>query len=179
MSRTPSYADTTANRSNESLINDLAGSDLATVHQVRKSLVQRGNAAVPDLLKALQNSNGQIQWEAARALEEIRDPSSAPVLVDALTDENFLVRWVASEALANLQKDGLPPLLHALVKQPDSAWLRRGAHRVFHALAHGKLASVTKPVLQALEGAEPSLGVPIAATKALGTLKKRPRRQSK
>ncbi len=158
MSRTPSYADPNANRSNESLINDMAGSDLATVHQIRQSLVQRGNAAVPDLLKALHSSNGQIEWEAARALEEIHDPSSAPVLVDALTDENFAVRWVASEALAALQEDGLLPLLHALVKQPDSVWLRRGAHRVLHTLAHGKLASVTKPVLQALEGAEPSLG---------------------
>ena len=62
MKRTPIYADPNANRSNESLINDLASSDLTTVHQVRESLTQRGNAAVPDILQALRNSNGQIQW---------------------------------------------------------------------------------------------------------------------
>jgi HEAT repeat protein len=179
MSRITSYADPNANRSNESLINDLAASDLAVVHQARKSLVQRGNPAVPDLIKALQRSNGQTQWEVARALEEMRDPASALSLIGALTDENFVVRWVASQALANLREDGLRPLLHALIEQPSSVWLRRGAHRVLHILAKGKLATVTRPVLQALEDVTPTLDVPIAATKALDALKKRQRSQRK
>jgi HEAT repeat protein len=168
----PNNFDTNAHRSNASLINDLASDNFAMVHHVRQSLVQRGHAAVPDLLQALENSNSQIQWEAARTLEEIHDPASAPVLVDALTKDNFLVNWVASTALGNLQKDGLPLVLQALVKQSDSSSLRRGAHHVLHAFAKGQFASVIKPVLEALEDTEPALGVPIAATQALEALKK-------
>lgn len=179
MNQMPSDSDAYANRSNESLISDLAGSDMVRVSTIHHLLVQRGSAVVPDLLTGVQNSNPQIQWESARVLAEIRDPSSAPGLVEALKDQNFVVRWVASEALATLQEDGLRPLLDALIKQSDSVWLRRGAHRVLHDLAHGKLASVTKPVLQALEGVQPNLEVPIAASKALDALKKRPRRQGK
>jgi len=64
-------------------------------------------------------------------------------------------------------------LLEALVKHSDSYWLREGIHHVLHDMNTGKITKVLRPVLEALEGTEPSLEVPMAAKAAIGTLIKK------
>ncbi len=156
------------------LIDELASHDVLKLQHARESLVAVGKPAVPALLHAMQDPNDQVRWEAVRVLSEIRDPTSASALVQALTDQNFVVRWLASEALTSLGRWALTPLLNALIERPDSVWLRRGAHRVLRVQSRGPLSKVLDPVIKALEDIEPTLEVPIAATKALHGLEKEP-----
>lgn len=67
---------------------------------------------------------------------------------------------------------GLKPLLHALMEQGDSVFLREGAHHVIHDLAKGGLRKYLAPVLAALEGIEPTAEVPKTAFHALEMLQK-------
>ena len=67
---------------------------------------------------------------------------------------------------------GLKPLLHALMEQSDSVFLRQGAHHVIHDLNKGELRKYLSAVLAALENVEPSMSVPQAAYHALEMLEK-------
>jgi len=142
---------------------DLASHNDAVRVKARHSLVTMGKAAVPLLTKALKSENSLKKWEAAKALGEIGDPSTASTLVDALEDEDFDVRWLAAEGLTKMNINALKPLLQALEKRGDSFFLQEGAHHVFHDLAKGALRKFLAPVLAALEGLEPGEEVPWAA----------------
>jgi HEAT repeat protein len=122
-----------------------------------------GKAAVPLLTKALKSENRLTKWEAAKALGEIGDPSTASALVEALEDDDFDIRWLAAEGLTKMNINALKPLLQALEKRGDSFFLQEGAHHVFHDLAKGGLRKFLAPVLAALEKLEPGEEVPWAA----------------
>jgi hypothetical protein len=62
----------------------------------------------------------RTRWEAAKALSEIADPLAATALVNALEDDDADIRWVASEGLTALGRDGLEPLLAALLERAGS-----------------------------------------------------------
>jgi hypothetical protein len=64
------------------------------------------------------------------------------------------------------------PLLKALTARPDSVWLRRGAHHVLSFLTDASLRRELAPVLEALEGIQPELEVPVAAHQALAALER-------
>jgi len=147
----------------KALVADLASHNDAVRVKARHSLVAMGKAAVPLLTKALKNENSLTRWEAAKALGEIGDPSTASTLVEALEDEDFDVRWLAAEGLTKMNINALKPLLQTLEKRGDSFFLQEGAHHVFHDLAKGALRKFLAPVLAALEGLEPGEGVPWAA----------------
>ena len=142
---------------------DLASHNDAARVKARQSLVAMGKAAVPLLTEALKSKNSMTKWEAAKALGEIGDPSTAPTLVEALEDEDFDVRWLAAEGLTKMNINALKPLLQALERRGDSFFLQEGAHHVFHDLAKGGLRKFLAPVLAALEGLEPGEEVPWAA----------------
>ena len=55
-------------------------------------------------------------------------------MLNALEDEEFSIRWLAAEGLINLGKFVVVPLLQEMLKNPDSPFLRRGAHHVLHEL---------------------------------------------
>ena len=145
------------------LITDLASHNDTKRVKARHSLVAMGKAAVPLLTETLKSRNSLMRWEAAKALGEIGDPSTARALVDALEDEDFDVRWLAAEGLTKLNINALRPLLQALEKRGDSVLLQEGAHHVFHDLAKGGLRKFLAPVLAALEALEPGKEVPWAA----------------
>ena len=147
----------------EGLIMALASHNDSVRVKARHSLVAMGKAPVPLLTKALKSENSLTKWEAAKALGEIGDPSTAPILVEALEDEDFDVRWLAAEGLTKMNINALKPLLRALEKRGDSFFLQEGAHHVFHDLAKGALRKFLAPVLAALEGLEPGEEVPWAA----------------
>jgi HEAT repeat protein len=142
---------------------DLASHNDTVRIKARHSLVTMGKAAVPLLTKALKSEKSLTKWEAAKALGEIGDPSTASILVEALEDEDFDVRWLAAEGLTKMNINALKPLLQALEKRGDSFFLQEGAHHVFHDLAKGALRKFLAPVLAALEGLEPGREVPWAA----------------
>lgn len=138
--------------------------------RARHSLVAIGKPAVPALVEALTDPNGQRRWEAAKALGPIRDPSAAPALVRAMDDEDFGVRWLAAEGLIVLKRAGLVPLLQALAEHPDRVWIREGVHHVCRMLVDHDLHDLVAPVLAALDGVEPVLEASRAAQATLKAL---------
>jgi sporulation protein YlmC with PRC-barrel domain len=151
------------------MIADLARDVPLVRVSARESLVAIGGPAVPALIEALGDSNKHVRWEAAKALSQIGDPSAAEALVRTLEDELFGVRWLAAEGLIAVRREGLKPLLQALIQRSDSDWLRQGAHHVLHELARTGFEEV-RPVLAALEDIEPSIEVPPVAQTTLDTL---------
>ncbi len=150
-----------------SLVADLGSADGLVRARARGRLVGfRGKATKP-LIASLSNKKEYVRWEAAKALGQIGNARASRALTKALEDKAFDVRWLAAEALIVMGRKSVAPLLQALVKQPPSVWLREGAHHVFHDISTGELEDVLKPVLLALEGTEPALGVPMEAKKAL------------
>ena len=154
------------------LIATLAGNDGLERQRARESLVDIGKPAVAALIEVLAapDSNYHMRWEAAKALSDLEDPEAASMLVNALEDEDFGVRWLAAEGLIALGRDGLSPLLKALVKRSNSTSLREGAHHVLRMLDDAELHYQVAPVLAALEDVEPILEVPVAAHAALDAL---------
>lgn len=156
----------------QALIKSLSSDDDGVRVKARHSLVAMGKAAVAPLAGALKDGNELLRWEAAKALGEIGAPEAAPFLVRALEDEQFDVRWLAAVGLIGMNIKGLKPLLHALMEQSDSVFLREGAHHVIHDLTKGELRKYLAPVLASLENIEPAAGCPQAAFHALEMLAK-------
>jgi HEAT repeat protein len=153
-----------------SAIADLHDKDGLVRRRARRSLVELGDRAVSALVGQLRSPNDNVRWEAAKALGELHAPEAAPALVERLQDDNFSIRWLAAEALVGLGESAVAPILRALMRHPDSVWLRQGAHHVLRSFSHYRQGSVVQPVVKALEEMEPILGVPIAAGKALTEL---------
>jgi HEAT repeat protein len=125
---------------------------------------------VADLIESLASPNKQVRWEAAKALADIADPAAADALVKALEDKIFDVRWLAAEGLINLGREGLVPLLQALIERSDSPWLRDAAHHVLHDLAVGELEDLLEPITDSLEDAEAAIETPLIAKAILDRL---------
>jgi HEAT repeat protein len=147
----------------QSLVHDLSNRDGLARQTARRSLVAMGEAAVAALAAALKDRNCDVRWEAAKALAEIASPRAGPALVRALNDRNFGVRWLGAEGLIALGLQGLPPLLRALVEDPDSTWLREGAHHVLSYLADQGLRDTVGPLLAVLEGSPSPAAVMVEA----------------
>jgi HEAT repeat protein len=154
-------------------ITDLGSRDGMVRQRARGSLVALRKQAIAHLAKLTRDRNEQVRWEAAKALGEIADPKAAAPLTCALEDEEFDVRWLAAEGLITLKSKGLTPLLRALIKRPQSVWLREGAHHVLHDLSRTNLRKQVKALIEALEGVEPEIEVPPAAQNLLNSLRKR------
>jgi HEAT repeat protein len=135
--------------------------------EARSSLVAMGPAVTPYLVKSLADPSHRVRWESAKALSELHDPAAAEALVDALDDDTFGVRWLAAEGLIELNEQGLKPLLSALAEHSESVWLRDGAHHILRTLANHGLHDQLAPVIEALEGIEPSIDAAVAAKRAL------------
>ncbi len=158
-----------------SLLGDLAGRDPAMREKAREALVVMGKKAVPLLIPLLSHDKPHVRWEAAKALCGIADPIAATALVSALEDPDGDVRWLAAEGLIVLGREGVQPLLAALLERAQSFWLCKSAHHVCHALAiKRRLGPILRPVLAALDQPEPQVGVPLAAYAALSKLREPP-----
>ncbi|MCX5996312.1 MAG: hypothetical protein NTV42_01570, partial [Chloroflexi bacterium] len=58
-------------------------------------------------------------------------------------------------------------LLKAITDNPESEYLREGAHHVFHDLREGQYGDILKPVITSMEDPTFTLDVPLLARKAL------------
>jgi hypothetical protein len=152
-------------------INVLGGSNKAERMQAIALIKREGEAVIPVLIQTLSTGATQIRLQVARLLTSLRVNSAAPALVKALEDDDHDVRWAAMKGLIGLGRSGLEPLLLALQKDFDSVWLREGAHHILHMLKNqGSLRQPSLDVLQALEGLEPEVAVPMAAERAWESL---------
>ncbi len=153
------------------LIDALGGRSKMPPWKAREALVAAGHVAVPALTGALTGKVAEMRWEAAKALSDLGDPASASALVSALEDADGSVRWIAAEALTWIGRESLDPLLHALLQKSGSEWLREGAHHVLSTLRHNAdLPPAALPVLLALDGSTPSIGVMQPTARALEEL---------
>jgi len=158
----------------KNLISDLSSRDDFTRVKARRELLEAGKPAYSSLLQALNNRNCLVRWEAVNILGATGDPEVAPALVGALEDREFEVRWVAAEALIRMGEEGLKTLFQALIEHADSAFLREGAHHVFHKLSQGSLNGQLKvflaPILTALESHRPAFDIPPVALHSIETM---------
>jgi hypothetical protein len=155
-----------------SLAADLASLSPVARRKARKALVAIGKLAVPSLIRLLLHRKPHVRWEAAKALCGIADPLAASALVNALDDRDGDVRWLAAAGLAALGREGLQPLLAALLQRAESCWFCEGAHHVCHTLVRRKkLGPILRPVLAALKESEPGVAAPPAAYTALSRLR--------
>ncbi len=144
------------------LVADLADNDGSVRKAARLALVGVGHPAVAALVEALADGRRQVRWESAMTLEWIADPDAAPALVGALRDRDFSVRWLAAKGIVALGRDGLVPLLQALVEHSDSYALRESAQHVLHDLCNRggrRVRTLLRPLLAALDGIEPVVQV--------------------
>jgi hypothetical protein len=154
------------------LVEDLASRNPAVRERARETLARLGKPAVPSLIPLLSHRKPHVRWEAAKTLCGIADPIAATALVNALDDPDEDVRWVAGDGVTALGREGLHPLLAALLERARSHWFCESAHHVCYALARRKgFGPILGPVLIALEEAEPAIGVPLAAYTALSSLR--------
>jgi HEAT repeat protein len=151
----------------DDLIAALCGLDGAARHRARQALVHIGRPAVDQLRAVLYHSDSNTRWHAVKALCQIADPLAAPSLVEALEDENPGVRWLAAVGLIALGCESLEPLLEALMRRVDSAWLREGAYHVLRAWDGQDGADWVKPLLGVLRGPLPTIEVPWVAMAVL------------
>jgi HEAT repeat protein len=155
-----------------SLLADLASPGPAVRTKARKALVALGKPAVPSLIQLLSHRKPHVRWEAAKALGAIADPIAAPALVNALDDRDGDVRWLAAVGVAALGRDGLQPLLAALLQRAQSCSFCEAAHHVCHTLLKRKrLGPILRPLLAAMKESEPEVAVPPAAYAALSRLR--------
>lgn len=159
----------------DTLITRLHDADGLVRQQARIELVEIGQPAVEDLIKALADPNEQVQWEAAKALSQIGDAKSVQTLITMLEYPRPGIRWIAAEGLVACGQAAIEPLLRTLLTRSDSVWLREGAHHVFYDLvrtqaADSSLRKLLMPVVEALRGSEPALTTPFAARQALDQL---------
>ncbi len=117
----------------ESLILDLGSEDSFLRQRARRELVQMGPAVVDYLSEIIlfpEYVKHAYRWEALKTLVEMRNPAAIPVFIAALEDKDSDIRWLAAEGLIKLKRLSFSPLLEALEKRPESAFLRLGAHHV-------------------------------------------------
>jgi hypothetical protein len=159
----------------KNMISDLSSSNDFIRLKARRELLEAGKPAYASLLQALKHRNCLVRWEVVNILGATGDPELAPALVGALEDREFEVRWVAAEALTRIMgKGGLKTLFQALIEHADSAFLREGAHHVFHKLSqgdlNGELRVLLTPILIALESREPAVEIPLVALRSMETM---------
>ncbi|MCQ8893979.1 MAG: HEAT repeat domain-containing protein [Methanolinea sp.] len=74
---------------------------------------------IADLVRALSHKDTAVQYEAADALGELRDPSAVLPLMEVLTQDRYSgVRWKAAESLAKIGSPAVEALIGAL-RHPD------------------------------------------------------------
>jgi HEAT repeat protein len=155
------------------LVSELNCDQIIRCQKARRELVAIGREAVPSLVKALASKKKWVRWEAAKALSQIGDPAATAVLVKALEDKEFDIRWLSAEGLIKIGEEAIAPLLKALIDDSPSIWLQEGAHHVLHEVDRGNWDAILKPVMEALEGFQPSVDAPLAARMALEAIAKR------
>jgi HEAT repeat protein/3',5'-cyclic AMP phosphodiesterase CpdA len=86
------------------------------------------DAAIPELVKALNHEDSSVCWRAAKALGKIGSDAAIPELVQALNHEDSYVRESAAEALGKIGSDAAIPELVKALNHEDSYVRWRAAY---------------------------------------------------
>lgn len=80
---------------------------------------------VRGLIRALRHRDAGIQYQAAEALGELRDPTAVEPLMHSLTGDRYAgIRWKAAEALARIGPPSVPFLVRVLSHPEDDVrWM--------------------------------------------------------
>lgn len=159
------------NESIDEHVKSLTSPDAVARRIGREQLVKIGAPAVAAVVELLKHPQQHARWEACKTLEGIAHPTAAPALVEAMADADQDVCWVAGAALIPLGREGLEPLLVALMDKERVARLQAAAHHVAHELVQRNMAEILSPLLEALSGPDIELAVPLAAEKTLQGLR--------
>jgi HEAT repeat protein len=96
-------------------LGDIRDRILSTVNIAR----MKEEKDIPGLARALRNPDINVQYEAADALGQLRDPAAVQPLIEVLTDDQYSgIRWKAAEALAQIGTPAVGPLI-AVLSHPD------------------------------------------------------------
>jgi HEAT repeat protein len=114
----------------DDLVKQLNNKDGQAREKARLALVDIGKEATLPLTKILAERDRQTRWEAAKALVAIADPAAIPALINTLEDDIFDIRWLASEALVAIGTDCIKPLFEILKERADKLFLREEARHV-------------------------------------------------
>ena len=96
---------TAVDRQVKALLDDVREKDRPTGRdwrEVSDDLAKLGPSAVPELIRALRDSEYRVQSVAADALAKLGDRRAVEPLIAVLKDGEWLVRWSAAEALGKL-----------------------------------------------------------------------------
>ena len=95
----------------------------------RNALLEIDKPAVEYLIKALNDKNPQVRWQAAWALGRIKTEKAVELLIEALGDSDWMVRDEAAVALVRINsKEAIEPLKEALKRKTgyirdEAAWV--------------------------------------------------------
>ncbi len=157
-------------RAIDSLVEELNCDSRIKCLNARRALEARGQDAVPSLIEALQHGKEMAPMHAAKALGNIGGPVAIQALVGALNNDDSGIRWAAAEALVAREREGVKPVLRALIANSNSQFMREGAHQVLSEINEEPMKSGLASVVKALEDGAPELEAPLLAKKALDSL---------
>ncbi|HKI84660.1 MAG TPA: HEAT repeat domain-containing protein [Candidatus Krumholzibacteria bacterium] len=154
------------------LLEQLGAYDVAVRQNARKTLQSLGEEVLPQMVEMLPKADFVLRWEIIKALSEMRLVAAVPTLIEAMEDDEPDVRWVAAEGLAHLGRGGLRPLLRAIISNPDSIYLHRGAHHVLTKYKQKDLHEALARLRDALSPLAVEEDAVVLAEEALKTLEK-------
>jgi len=134
-------------RAIDPLIRALEDKEFDVEYQAAKALEKIREPAVEPLIRALKDNNSNVRWEAADILGAIGNSSAADPLFEATKDKDSIVQKVSAQALAKFGDIRATEPLIELLKS-DSAWDRADA-----ADALGELndSRAVEPLISALD----------------------------
>lgn len=153
------------------LLEEIRSKDERVRTQARATLITTGARVVPQLVALLEEAEPELRREIVQVLAEVPDPRSAAALAERLEDELEDVRARAAEGLVSIGREGLVPVLEALLKRHESSLLRDGVRQVLHQLAVAELEVLLSPIVLALDGADPETDMREPASRALRRMK--------
>jgi HEAT repeat protein len=97
--------------------------------------ILRGQAAIPDLLEALNSKDNRLMYESLVALQKIRDPAAGPGIAFLLRDLDEKVRIAALDATGILRNQSAAPQVRDAIDHPLTPRTRRAALNALAMLA--------------------------------------------
>jgi HEAT repeat protein len=89
--------------------------------------ILRGQAAIPDLIEALNSKDDRLMYESLVALQKIRDPAAGPGVAFLLRDLNEKIQVAALQATGILRNQGAAQDVRYVIDHPLTPKVRRQA----------------------------------------------------
>jgi hypothetical protein len=151
----------------ESLVHQLASTDMAERVTAREALVELGGAVVPAVTALAHSQDDHARWECAKTLAQIADPSSIGTLIQLLEDSEDGTRWDAGLGLIAIGRPAVTPVLRAIIHRSTDYAIIPGARHVMHEFCKAEWGGFLKPVYTALSSHQARESGPVAAAQAL------------